>query len=1376
MPPSDITSPPASSSMDVSQWSFSINPDSHHISPNSDSKQDEIDFDSYFQDFANETANSTVEDFDDEENYTHLLDDTVKALAVRNNSQQEDSQHEDFYFLRKTPPPQEEKQALFTQNQFYPESISVSPSHLQKNDAVLSDDLFTTVAPEALASALKKSHSQQDNAFLFPPTKTSNSKSAPQSHRGSLFSEDQSFSLHEDDEQPAQKDNDVEMKDSSDDEDVENVDSNSNSRESSESVSIKSKLTFKAPGKLSSQNPHSLNSPLRHSRQPLQKRAESSKNVLLDKFQPQLGPPSPRFKQPPPPTLGGPGPLAESPQRPHPNLNGFETPAHLVYQSPTRSSPIRSSACSVASSDSTITLESSRASSPVSRSRSVSPVRTNSLASGARHPPVIGTFDSPVRGQAQHSQPPQLQPLPSLQPQVQLVPVSVSAPSSTAPTPPVAHSPTKIIKQTSLARSNSTRTESGLTKTPSRKNATLATAATRTAPASGAGSPSKHRRGRHGGSLTSSAAQAAVAAAISTEIHANSALNLGPPSTPRGSHSRNHSQSILYGSPIASSPYSIGPPVSPSIMQSQMYMSDASNLLQSVQSSPVRPTHAVMVPLPYGSLQHPPPHMQFIPQLGQPQHMSMSPLPHHHHQRHLSSPVIGGADNVKQRLFPDSPSTGTTTSDPFGGNQLPMSSPIQRNSTPMNPHGRAQSVSSASPSFPHHQMLHSSPIMQTSSMSSPPLIPAPPMVTVSVPPVPVPMTSAPAHGLGLQFPAGQQPMMQQQIVTQMAVPIGMQVPVSAQGVPIFMGIPSTAPGVNLVHHQYQNPDMLPTFQGTVNKIIAEGNHNNQVFMQHLEKNNSMLAAAVNQAVFGGAAQEQDSKEFVGSASLQATISHDFQASPSRPEASITNTMPPVFKFPPEPDFHIKNEPSEIDYAAFKSIHQASYIGPSQLGSGTTGPGHRKSMLPPGTVDKYCKGPNKDGKFECTFENCGKLFRRRYNVRSHIQTHLSDRPYACDICTATFVRPHDLRRHMKCHESVKPYICPCGQSFTRHDALNRHRQRMICIGGLEVPGRPKRIPAKRGRPRKNQDKGDKSEDEDVSDVSDEEEEDDTADFSSSFTGVKDENENEEVFTHKVISDGVTGKSVNFKLKGEKSEDEEDGENESGLEEKVKENHSGAEDVSQKETVQKKSTKLMTNNLYPASPNEETENGNSSKSETSKNKQPPQIQHKSVSNFKGKGDSPLQPPGQIFVVTPRSPESLYSTPLVNSHVFQSNSPPKSSTSSQQRHVVSHVPSSPSQPQPPLSSPPSYLTEEELVKSVPGVPDVQYQNVHMASHYQLETTTTESNGTQYIYTGNSQQFASIHVDDMNLPQLIPMKEAQKVYIRPDQQFGLDISGKDD
>lgn len=128
--------------------------------------------------------------------------------------------------------------------------------------------------------------------------------------------------------------------------------------------------------------------------------------------------------------------------------------------------------------------------------------------------------------------------------------------------------------------------------------------------------------------------------------------------------------------------------------------------------------------------------------------------------------------------------------------------------------------------------------------------------------------------------------------------------------------------------------------------------------------------------------------------------------------------------------------------------------------------NRKSCLPPGKVDSYMAGPNEEGLFECLFPNCRKLFRRRYNVRSHIQTHLCDRPYACDVCGASFVRPHDLRRHSRCHQDERPYSCPCGKAFNRHDALHRHRIRMICIGGLEVPGKPKRAPAKRGRPRKN----------------------------------------------------------------------------------------------------------------------------------------------------------------------------------------------------------------------------------------------------------------------------------------------------------------------
>lgn len=137
------------------------------------------------------------------------------------------------------------------------------------------------------------------------------------------------------------------------------------------------------------------------------------------------------------------------------------------------------------------------------------------------------------------------------------------------------------------------------------------------------------------------------------------------------------------------------------------------------------------------------------------------------------------------------------------------------------------------------------------------------------------------------------------------------------------------------------------------------------------------------------------------------------------------------------------------------------------------PSNRKSCLPPGKVDSYLSGPNEEGQFLCLFPNCGKFFKRRYNVRSHIQTHLCDRPYLCDVCQATFVRPHDLRRHEKCHQEEKPFKCPCGKTFTRHDALQRHRGRLICEGGIEIPGKPKKPPGKRGRPRKNPDPNQKS---------------------------------------------------------------------------------------------------------------------------------------------------------------------------------------------------------------------------------------------------------------------------------------------------------------
>ncbi|KAH8687107.1 hypothetical protein BGZ60DRAFT_392842 [Tricladium varicosporioides] len=116
------------------------------------------------------------------------------------------------------------------------------------------------------------------------------------------------------------------------------------------------------------------------------------------------------------------------------------------------------------------------------------------------------------------------------------------------------------------------------------------------------------------------------------------------------------------------------------------------------------------------------------------------------------------------------------------------------------------------------------------------------------------------------------------------------------------------------------------------------------------------------------------------------------------------------------------------------------------------------------IANFIQGPDStDGKWVCLYPECGKRFGRKENIKSHVQTHLGDRQFQCPHCKKCFVRQHDLKRHAKIHSGIKPYPCQCGNSFARHDALTRHRQRGMCIGAFE--GVVKKT-VKRGRPRKN----------------------------------------------------------------------------------------------------------------------------------------------------------------------------------------------------------------------------------------------------------------------------------------------------------------------
>lgn len=115
------------------------------------------------------------------------------------------------------------------------------------------------------------------------------------------------------------------------------------------------------------------------------------------------------------------------------------------------------------------------------------------------------------------------------------------------------------------------------------------------------------------------------------------------------------------------------------------------------------------------------------------------------------------------------------------------------------------------------------------------------------------------------------------------------------------------------------------------------------------------------------------------------------------------------------------------------------------------------------IAQYITGPDpSNGKWTCTYESCGKTFGRKENIKSHVQTHLNDRQYQCPTCKKCFVRQHDLKRHAKIHTGIKPYPCECGNSFARHDALTRHRQRGMCIGAFD--GIVRKV-VKRGRPKK-----------------------------------------------------------------------------------------------------------------------------------------------------------------------------------------------------------------------------------------------------------------------------------------------------------------------
>lgn len=87
----------------------------------------------------------------------------------------------------------------------------------------------------------------------------------------------------------------------------------------------------------------------------------------------------------------------------------------------------------------------------------------------------------------------------------------------------------------------------------------------------------------------------------------------------------------------------------------------------------------------------------------------------------------------------------------------------------------------------------------------------------------------------------------------------------------------------------------------------------------------------------------------------------------------------------------------------------------------------------------------DANFQCQVKDCGKLFKRSYNFKAHMETHDPSReyPFPCSVedCDKKFVRKTDLQRHhQEAHSKGAKHRCDyCSRHFWRKDTLRRYRK-------------------------------------------------------------------------------------------------------------------------------------------------------------------------------------------------------------------------------------------------------------------------------------------------------------------------------------------------